>query len=308
MVVGVRYKILFAGLGSIGQRHLENIISILKERNIYYSIDALRTSKSSFDNIDNIYTTYNSIPNGYDITFITNPTNLHYSAIQKLKNKTKNLFIEKPIFNKYYQLDFTKGINYVACPLRFHPIIKKLKTFVEDNNVFSYRAIASSYLPEWRKNSDYTKCYSASKKMGGGVHLDLIHEIDYLKWIFGKPNTVSSLSNKVSSLQISSNDISVYIFKHKNVVGSLHLDYFGRYKNKDKRDIEIFTNDDTIIFDITNNSIKYLKNDKIKYLQKEDIYINEMNYFLDLVSSKNKKYYNMPKEALDSLKIAIGDI
>ncbi len=101
-------------------------------------------------------------------------TNLHKQSIKKLKDKTKNFFIEKPIFNKYYEVSFSHGVNYTACPLRFHPVIKALKVFVENNAVFNYRALASSYLPEWRKNTDYRKCYSAIKKMGGGVALDLI--------------------------------------------------------------------------------------------------------------------------------------
>ena len=33
--------------------------------------------------------------------------------------------------------------------------------------------------------SNYLKSYSASKSKGGGVLLDLSHEIDYINWLFG---------------------------------------------------------------------------------------------------------------------------
>ena len=34
------------------------------------------------------------------------------------------------------------------------------------------------------EKTNYTKSVSAQKKLGGGVLLELSHELDYLKWIF----------------------------------------------------------------------------------------------------------------------------
>ena len=49
--------------------------------------------------------------------------------------------------------------------------------------VFNINIISNSYLPKWRKR-DYRTSYSSSKSQGGGVLLDLSHELDYLTWIF----------------------------------------------------------------------------------------------------------------------------
>ncbi|MBR2526654.1 Gfo/Idh/MocA family oxidoreductase [bacterium] len=280
----MQYKVLFVGLGSIGQRHLKNLISLADVR-----VDALRTKNESFENIETVYTDYENVPDDYDIIFITNPTTLHYEAISKLKNKTKNMFIEKPIFEKPYECEFSKGVNYIACPLRHNSEVKALKVFVENNNVYSFRAICSSYLPKWRKTGDYRNYYSAKADMGGGVELDLIHEIDYLKWIFGKFNKISKLSGKKSDLEITSNDIAAYIFENKNIIGSLHLDYFGR---ETKRQVEVFAQNETKIFDLTKN--------------KDDMYIEEMKYFLNLIETQDKNGYNTPKEALESLEAALS--
>ncbi len=285
----MQYKILFTGLGSIGKKHLGNVIKILKERNIDYRIDALRTTNEPFEGVDNIYLNYNDVPCDYDIVFVTNPTILHIEAIKNLSSKTKNFFIEKPIFEKKYACEFSKGINYVACPLRFNSNIIELKEYIEKNKIYSFRAICSSYLPDWRKNSDYTKCYSAKSSMGGGVELDLIHEIDYIKWLFGPFDEVKRISAKKSNLQITSNDVAEYIFENKNIIGSLHIDYFGR---KTIREIEVFAENDTKKFDILNSS-------------GSDMYYNEMNYFFDLIESKPQKHYNMPKEAIESVELAL---
>ena len=49
----------------------------------------------------------------------------------------------------------------------------------------STTVLCGSYLPSWRKNIIYNKSYSSDKKKGGGVLLDLSHEIDYITWILG---------------------------------------------------------------------------------------------------------------------------
>ena len=281
----MQYKVLFVGLGSIGSKHLNNLLQCGD-----FNIDALRTKKEPVKNINNIFTDYQEVPDDYDIVFITNPTYLHYEAISKLAAKTKNMFIEKPVFNKVQKCSFSSGINYVACPLRYNSEVIKLKDYVNSNKVYAFRAICSSYLPEWRKNGDYKNCYSAKSDLGGGVELDLIHEIDYLKWIFGSFDKVKMLSDKKSDLEITSNDIAIYLLENKEVMGSLHLDYFGR---KTIRQIEVFAQNETKTFDLLQNT--------------NDMYMDEMKYFLDLIKNNCKIYNNSPKEAIESLKIALGE-
>lgn len=277
-------KVLFVGLGSIGKKHLQNLRSLGD-----FEIDALRTKEINDLNLSKVYTSYNEVPNDYDIIFITNPTNLHYEAIEKLADKTKNMFIEKPIFDKPKQCKFSKGINYVACPLRYSSAIQELKEYVKTHNIYSFRAICSSYLPDWRNTGDYRMCYSAKADMGGGVELDLIHEIDYLKWVFGDFDKVTYISGKKSDLEITSNDIAVYSFENKNIIGSLHLDYFGR---ETKREIQVFAENETKVFDITKNN--------------QNMYIDEMKYFLSIVENSQKEYNNPPEEALRSLEVALS--
>jgi predicted dehydrogenase len=307
MEAGVQYRILFVGLGSIGKRHLHNITAILKSRNISFQMDAFRKKNERHEGISNIYTTREDIPDGYDIIFITNPTSLHYEIMTSLKNRTKHFFVEKPIFDKVQAFDFSGGVCYIACPLRFHPVVRNLRDFTQDNNILAFRAICSSYLPDWRPGVDYKDNYSVKKTMGGGVELDLIHEIDYLKWIWGKPIKVHVEFDKKSNLEINSNDVALYIVKFSKVIGTLHLDYFGRYQQKNRREIEVFTNDSTILFDITNNSVCNLLDNSKTYLDTEDIYLNEMNYFLDTIMTQNSDQYNSIPEAIDSLRIASGE-
>lgn len=292
-------KVCFFGLGSIGRRHLINFTNICKNKEIDIEVHAFRNTNNKLDDeikslVDKEIFIKDDLCSDYDIIFINNPTSMHYETIEFMKDKCKNMFIEKPIFDDIVydlkKLNLNEGFYYVACPLRYSNVVEYLKDNIDIDKVYSVRAICSSYLPNWRKNTDYRKTYSAIKSQGGGVSIDLIHEWDYLTYIFGFPNNVFNFQGKFSDLEIDSEDLSVYIAKYNDKLVELHLDYFGRTS---KREIEIYTDLGCIKGDFINNKVifDYDKKDVIFYNEDNNyMYEKEMEYFLDCVI--NKKYEN----------------
>lgn len=311
-----KYKIALIGLGSIGKRHLLNIDKVLKKRKTQYSIDLIRRNKVPLDEsieklVSVTYTDYDEVPADYDIMFITNPTYLHYATIDKLCSKTVSMFIEKPIFDEtsydLSKLNFNeKGTYYVACPLRYTEVIQYAKNEIDLNSLHSVRAICSSYLPDWRPGVDYRKTYSAHTNQGGGVSIDLIHEWDYLMYLFGKPEQVLNFRGKYSELEIESDDVSVYIAKYKNLLAEVHLDYFGR---ETIRELQLFTKEDTIIIDIANSEIRFLKENRtIRFNEGRNTYqFKEIENFFDILEGHNSNENDLDT-ALATLKIAKGEI
>lgn len=308
-----KYKIAMVGLGSIGKRHLFNIYDVLRSREIEFSFDLIRRKNSSAldeslkELISNIYIEHENIPNDYDIIFITNPTHLHYDTIKELCSKTKNMFIEKPIFDKttvrISDLSLDKnGIYYVACPLRYTEVIQYVKNKVDLGSVYSARVICSSYLPDWRPELNYRETYSAHLNQGGGVSIDLIHEWDYMIYLFGKPKQVLNCRGKFSQLEIDSDDLSVYIAEYENMLAEVHLDYFGR---KPIRQLQLFLTDDTIVVDIINSEIRFLNENKvIKFNEDRNSYqLKEIANFFDIIEGKTNNENDI-YTALTTLKIA----
>ncbi|MBR3840615.1 MAG: Gfo/Idh/MocA family oxidoreductase [Erysipelotrichales bacterium] len=277
-------KVAFIGLGSIGNRHLTNLRTLCTERQIPLEVHAFRQKiTGKLNGIEKQFLNSDKVYENYDIVFITNPTSLHEETILKFQDHTKLMVIEKPV--SISEIDESKlnpnTTYYVNCPLRHSAVYKLLTEFVDASKVIAARAICSSYLPNWRKGSDYTTSYSANSELGGGVDLDLIHEFDYITAFLGMPNEVIKLASKLSSLQINSNDFATYIAQYDSKCVELHLDYFGRIT---KREIELYTNDDTFVLDFTNKELRSSKA-SIK-AEDEDMYINEMNYILDLYENK----------------------
>lgn len=284
-------KVCFIGVGSIARRHIKNLQAVCDERKIDLQVDALRRNWSLTEGVTSVYTEIEALPCDYDAIFITNPTALHLITLQQVQEKGRHFFIEKPVVSVEQielarQFDTRKDtIYYVACPLRYNAVVQYIKKNIDPTDVISVRSISSSYLPEWRPGQDYRKSYSAHKDMGGGVSIDLIHEWDYLTYLFGYPKKVFTLMGKKSSLEIDSDDYAVYIAEYADKVLELHLDYFGR---KSIREIQLITKDDTIVGDIVNNQLRFLKiNSLIDFKEERDDYQKrEINHFLDMIFKK----------------------
>ena len=305
-------KICFVGIGSIAKRHILNIKNHL---DFDCQIDAYRSSDKPLSGdvseyIDNEYYSYEDVPNDYDAIFITNPTRFHYKALKLFEDNSDNFFIEKPIVDlKDLNNDFDEFKSktcYVACPLKYSNVIKYIKENVDLSDVNSVRSICSTYLPEWHPGEDYRISYSAKKELGGGVSIDLIHEWDYLTSLFGMPSEVHSILDKVSNLEIDTEDIAIYIAKYENMLLELHLDYFGRFPI---RDLMIFKKDETIIGDIYNNKIIFKNSGKIIDFDEErnDYQIEELKYFFNLIEGKIDNI-NDVDNALSVMRLTGGEL
>ena len=287
-------KVCFIGVGSIARRHIRNLTNICEKRAVKLTIDAFRRKNDLIEGVNQIYVNKAELPNNYDVLFITNPTGQHLNSIKSFHNNGTHFFIEKPVVS-VDQIEEAKCINlkrdsvyYVAAPLRFNAVIQWIKGNLDPTNIISVRSISSSYLPDWRPGQDYRKTYSAHKDMGGGVSIDLIHEWDYLTYLFGWPEKVFSMIGKKSNLEIDSDDFAIYIAEYEKMIVELHLDYFGR---KPIRQVELLTNEDTIVGDIANNKITFMKTgNTIAFDEERDDYQKrELGYFLDMVSGRVDK-------------------
>lgn len=304
-------KALFFGAGSIGKRHLRDFYVECKNNGILPVIHTLRRRIGNLGDEEALITKQITevSDDDYDVVFITNPTNLHYDALRQCKGKTKWYFVEKPIFDNTFvdfsALDINNTNTYVAAPMRHTLLYKKLKEIVEAKKVFSARVICSSYLPEWRKGVDYRDVYSSNREMGGGVNLDLVHEIDYAYDLFGEPNTVLGISGHYSDLEISSNDLSTFIFEYNDKLCEIHLDYFGK---KSIRTCEIYTHEGTYIADFYKEKL-FLPDGKIEdyHIMPNEEFLSEMSYFFRFISGKTDSI-NPPSLAFKTLQIAMkGD-
>lgn len=303
-------NILIVGLGSIAKKH----INVLKSISLDFNFFALRSSPNADikDGIKNIYS-WEEIENvNISFAIISNPTSKHKEAISNLLKLKCPLFIEKPLYHKLdievllFHVKKENILTYVACNLRFLDSLLFVKNKLAQNDVRlnEINVYCGSYLPSWRA-TDYRKSYSAISDLGGGVHLDLIHEIDYLYWMLGKPIDVLSILRNVSSLNIEVCDYANYNLIYDQFCANIVLNYFRRDY---KRTFELVFENETWLVDLTNNNI-YRENEIIYQSNQRilDTYKSQIDYFLQLINANAKTSMNTIEDAYEVLKICLNN-
>ena len=208
-------RILIVGLGSIGTRHLR----IARELHPDADICILRHQKclSIPEYADGCFSTIEQavafLP---QIAVIANPAPFHVSVAQRLAEAGVHLLIEKPLSSSLEgvtQLIETcqkQGtVLLLGYNLRCLPSLQRFRTLLLESTigrVLSVRCEIGQYLPFWRPNTDYRQSVSARRELGGGVLLELSHELDYLRWIFGEVDWVNATLSRQSALEIDVED------------------------------------------------------------------------------------------------------
>lgn len=291
-------KVLIIGYGSAGKRHAKILALSKKIRKIYIKTSQKINSYSKFNFIKKI----NDL--NPDIIVVANETHKHYSVCKLLEKKFSNKIIlcEKPLFHKFYNFKPKKNMFYVTYNLRFHRCLQYIKKKINLEKVFFVEAESSSYLPLWRKNMDYTKSYSAYSDKGGGVLLDMSHELDYLKWLFADLNISMVYKNKISNLNILSDDIAlIFGYIKKNTLVKIKLTYFNKLP---RRHLTIsLSNGNQIYLDLLNSEIKiFTKNKKKTFRLEKYSQFKTTEYMYSEILKNNFKNVCSFKEALDLLK------
>lgn len=300
-------KVLIIGLGSIAKKHINALTKIDQNLEVY----ALRSGTGSADveKVTSIFR-YEDIPDDIDFSIISNPTSRHAETIEALAHLGKPLFIEKPVLHQLEEvsrlsklIEEKQILTYIGCNLRFHPIIKRLKQEVQNRRPIELNAYCGSYLPLWRPASDYRKIYSAIKELGGGVHLDLIHELDYVIYLLGKPEGIQSYRSRKSGLEINSVDVSHYMLEYPDSSAFITTNY---YRVQPKRTIECIWDDDVWTADLISGTL--ISGNSGEILSGNDIletYTDQMKYFCECIQDQ-RKMMNDFSEAIEILKICLN--
>ena len=105
--------------------------------------------------------------------------------------------------------------------LRFNPLIQYLEKIIKHKSPIGKPIAAHIHngenLKDFHPRENYKISYAANKRLGGGVILTQIHEIDYFLHLFEKYDFIHSSfsSSKISNLKIDVEDVfsSSFILK-----------------------------------------------------------------------------------------------
>jgi predicted dehydrogenase len=305
-------KILIAGLGGIGQRHLRNLRTLLgaeaeinavdPRHNIPVLTDQLQVEAGTTLEEKYDLQIYPDLEPALawkpDLVFVCNPTSLHVPTALRAAQAGCALFIEKPLSHNFEQVEelirLVESRNLktaVGYQMRFHPCLQRLFVLLQEKKVgriLSVRAEIGEYLPGWHRYEDYRQMYASRQDQGGGVILSQIHEMDYLYWLFGLPRRVYALGGHLSSLEVNVEDTAEILMDYemdgRSVPISLHQDYLQRPPRRTCEVLgdngKILVNLAALTVDVFDGSGSHGESSSYEGFQRNQIFMDELKFFL----------------------------
>ena len=235
---------LVIGFGSIGQRHTRLLREMGQKVHVFS-----RRKLPEEEYYQNLEAALSEVHPEYVV--IANETSEHESTLKKvLSFGVPKILVEKPLFSTSVENlpENPKSQVCVAYNLRFHPLLQHLFSEIKEQSIISVQVYVGQYLPDWRPQQDYRKSYSVSRVQGGGVLMDLSHELDYINWLFGPWQAISALGGNYSSLAGDSDDVFCLLLKMESCPAvSLQMNYLDRYG---RREVLINTDKHTYSLDL----------------------------------------------------------
>lgn len=293
-------KFLIAGLGSIGRRHMRNLVALGENDIVLY-----RTRKATLPEGE-----LAAFPQETDLqealekhkpdaVIVANPTALHLDVAIPAAEAGCAILLEKPISHSTERLDQLEAAVQksgsrvlVGFQFRFHPGLLRAKQLISDGElgrVISAHVHFGEYLPAWHPWEDYRKGYAARADMGGGVMLTQCHALDYLPWLVGKVESVWGFVAKLSDLEVDVEDTAEIGLRFDGgALGSLHLDY---NQQPPSHHIEIIGTKGSLQWDLSDGAVRIYRAEKKDWetyplpagWERNVMFIEQMKHFISVV-------------------------
>jgi predicted dehydrogenase len=290
------------GLGSIGNRHARIVNEYLPNVNLHIvrSGKGPNVDDPMYDDVP-IYDSVTELINkDVDAVIICSPSSVHIEQSTDLIKANIPILIEKPLSNNLDKIDdFQNLANHSKVPilvgycLRHSDSLNKLGELLSNNVVgdVSYvRIESSSYLPNWRPDSELIKTVSANKSLGGGVLLELSHELEYAIRIFGPFIKVSASingSDSVLGLDVEES-VDILLTNQNNVKVSMHIDFCNRAL---ERSCRVYGNEGVLLWDgikdVTSISKDGILGESWSFDQTRDnLFQSQLEHFIKCISGE----------------------
>lgn len=169
-------RVLVIGSGSIGRRHHDNLLALAasaklvswREAGLEGAVAAMGTT---------------------DAVVIATATDIRLPLIKAAAERGLPMYIEKPLA---FRPEEVEAIATVAAPvagrsllgymMRYHPAVQALAG-MDLSDVFQFALTIGHDVTQWRANWRFSDSYAARPE-GGGVLLDLCHELDLATCLF----------------------------------------------------------------------------------------------------------------------------
>ncbi len=317
-------KFLIVGCGSIGKRHLKNLLYLGEKDLLAFDARADRRAEVHDQFGVPIAQTFDeALAAQPEAVLVCTPTSLHTEFALAAVGAGAHLFIEKPIAASLEGLDELldtadrkKRAILVGCNFRFERGMRHLKALLDESAIgraLGGRVVFGQYLADWHPWEDYRQGYSARLELGGGILLDAIHEVDYIRWLLGPVHSVMCFSGKTSDLEVSVEDYAdMLLHFDSGATAEVHVDYYQRAY---QRSLEIYGTEGTLSWSFQDRLVRWFSArtktwESFSWVQDptwtvDEMYQAEMQHFVECVKGQSSPVLD-GRDARRVLQIVLG--
>ncbi|CAI3796227.1 Gfo/Idh/MocA family protein [Rheinheimera sp. MM224] len=282
-------KIVLVGLGSIGKRHLANLLLLWPQAKVY----VVSASERSLSAVELVGQTQLSLEQAIAVqplfAVIASPAHLHIKHAMAFRDAGIPALIEKPLSHQHQlAAEFlreqpSQPLFCLGYCLRYLPsaqVVKQLLTEQKLGPVYLVQAMVGQHLSQWRKQMDYRDSVSAKQAFGGGALLELSHELDYLLWLFGPLSVDYCRLARHGELMLDVEERADLMLSGDNsLLCQLHLDFLQQVP---QRRCVISGQQGRIEWDLLENSVCLINADGQQQLYHQPFWDKNQMYLLML--------------------------
>ncbi|WP_395303221.1 Gfo/Idh/MocA family oxidoreductase [Pectobacterium polonicum] len=305
------------GLGNIATRHRRNLKSIFPGVTVFAMSASGRMPTEKINDCDVIVSSIEElISSAVQLVIVASPATLHAQHSIPFIKAGIPVLIEKPVTSSLQDaLDLRHITEQYQTPvavgycLRYLPSAQKMKEYIDTGilgQLYYANIEVGQYLPDWRPNKNYHDTVSANLSLGGGVLLELSHELDYGKWLLGPLSLEHAIVQRTEELALEVEDsANLLMTTNEKAVVHIRLDFLQR---KAYRRCRFVGSNGALEWDLIDNRVYFISSDATELLysdpqwDKNKMYINMI---LDFIYFINKKENNIVTliDAIETIEI-----
>lgn len=225
-------RVLVVGFGSIGSRHAANLLA----REDVAAVTAVSRRPVPEDVLGDPRLAFVSSMEDAraDAAIVATETDRHVSDAEELLSRGIPVLVEKPLSHepegarRLAVLAEERGVPaFVAYNMRLLPVLGWARDILSEGVLgpLCYARIeVGQHLSQWRPGREHRRTYSAGPF--GGVALDLSHEVDYMRFLFGEPEEWRVMTSHVGGLGIERESVFEGVYRLPgDALCTVHLDY-----------------------------------------------------------------------------------
>jgi predicted dehydrogenase len=316
-------RAIVVGCGSIGTRHVRNLLSLDVEVTAVDPDPSASEGAAEEFGVPATTDLGEALEGNHDCALVCTPPSTHLAIAEELLDAGLHLFVEKPLSNDLAGTDdlidlAERGgcMTLVGCNMRFHPPVRWIAHRFRSGGIGRLQFLRlryGNYLPDWRPGN-YEESYSAQADLGGGIVLDAIHELDVaLEWLDDVDSLCCS-AGEVGDLDLGVEDAAEILLRAPGpALAEVHLDYL---RPERARTYELVGSDGLLRWhargkDPERSELSYYDRVTETWEEEEyesdlnEMYVEEMEHFLDCIRGDAKPKLDL-RGGRDVLALALA--